>query len=295
MKKQIFSAIAIAGIAALALTGCVNNSTASDSEDPAGVTVAVDEAAAALLPADIADSGVLTIGVDATYPPNEFKDDEGNPIGWDIELADAVAAKLGLKTQYTVAAFANIIPSVDGGKLNMGVSSFTDNAERQQTVDFVDYYQAGILWASAAGNEVDPENACGLKVAVQATTYEDTDEVPAKSDACVAAGKAPITIVPFDTQDAATSAVTLGQVDAMSADSPVTAAAIAASGGKLQAAGSTFEVAPYGYVIKKGSPLVKAIQAALQSLMDDGTYMSILEKAGVADGAISTATINAGT
>lgn len=295
MKKQIFAAVAMVGIAALALTGCVNNATASDAEDPTGTTVAVDEAAAALLPADIADSGVLTIGVDATYPPNEFKDDEGNPVGWDIELADAVAAKLGLKTEYTVAAFANIIPSVDGGKLNMGVSSFTDNAERQQTVDFVDYYQAGILWASAAGNAVDPDNACGLRVAAQATTYEETDELPAKSDACVAAGKAPITIVPFDTQDAATSAVALGQVDAMSADSPVTAAAIAASDGKLQAAGTSFDVAPYGYVIKKGSKLVQAIQAALQSLMDDGTYMAILEKAGVAEGAISTATINAGT
>lgn len=295
MKKQLFAAVAIAGIAALALTGCVDNSAGSDAEDPSASAVSVDQAAADLVPADIADTGVLTIGVDATYPPNEYKDDEGNPIGWDIELADAVAAKLGLKTEYTVAAFANIIPSVEGGKLNMGVSSFTDNAERQKTVDFVDYYQAGILWASASGNNVDPDNACGLKVAVQATTYEDTDEVPAKSAACVAAGKPAITIVPFDTQDAATAAVTLGQVDAMSADSPVTAAAIAASKGKLQAAGSSFEVAPYGYVIAKGSKLVQAVQAAVQSLIDDGTYMKILEKAGVAEGAISKATINAGS
>ncbi len=295
MKKRILSAVAIAGIAALALTGCVDNSGGSATDDTSGAAVSVDQAAADLVPADIADTGVLTIGVDATYPPNEFKDDAGNPIGWDIELADAVAAKLGLKTEYTVSSFANIIPSVDGGKLNMGVSSFTDNAERQQTVDFVDYYQAGILWASAADKKVDPEDACGLKVAVQATTYQDTDEVPAKSAACVEAGKPAITIVPFDTQDAATAAVTLGQVDAMSADSPVTAAAIAASKGKLQAAGSSFEVAPYGYVIAKGSKLVEAVQAALQSLIDDGTYLKILNKAGVADGAITKATINAGS
>jgi polar amino acid transport system substrate-binding protein len=294
MNKRILTAVAIAGIAALTLTGCVDNSSGSGTADTAAA-VSVDKAAAALVPADIAKTGILAIGVDATYPPNEYKDDAGNPIGWDIELADAVAAKLGLKTEYTVSSFANIIPSVDGGKLNMGVSSFTDNAERQQTVDFVDYYQAGILWASAAGKTVDPENACGLKVAVQATTYQDTDEVPAKSAACVDAGKAPITIVPFDTQDAATAAVTLGQVDAMSADSPVTSAAIAASKGKLQAAGSSFEVAPYGYVIAKGSKLVQAIQAALQSLIDDGTYAKILDKAGVASGAITKATINAGS
>ena len=294
MNKRILTAVAIAGVAALALTGCVNNSSGSDTTDTTAA-ISVDQAAADLVPADIAETGILAIGTDPTYPPNEYKDDAGNPIGWDIELVDAVAAKLGLKTQYTVSSFANIIPSVEGGALNLGVSSFTDNAERQKSVDFVNYYQAGILWASAADNNVDPENACGLKVAVQATTYQDTDEVPAKSAACVEAGKPAITIVPFDTQDAATAAVTLGQVDAMSADSPVTAAAIAASKGKLQAAGSSFEVAPYGYVIAKGSKLVQAIQAAVQSLIDDGTYLKILEKAGVADGAITKATINAGS
>src|SRR5699024_6274616 len=136
--------------------------------------------------------------------------------------------------------------SVTGGKADIGMSSFTDTIERQEQVDFVNYYNAGIQWASAAGNEVDPENACGLKVAVQATTYEDTDEVPAKSEACVAAGKPEIEKVQFDTQDAATNAVALGQVDAMSADSPVTLYAIAQTDGKLQAAGETFDIAPYG-------------------------------------------------
>ena len=58
------------------------------------------------------------------------------------------------------------------------MSSFTDTVEREKQVDFVNYYTAGIQWASPKGNDVDPDNACGLKVAVQATTYEDTDEVP---------------------------------------------------------------------------------------------------------------------
>ena len=286
---------ALALAAALALTGCVNNSPddSSNKEDiSSGVTV--DKAAAALLPEDIAKAGVLTIGIDPTYPPNEYKDDAGNPIGWDVDLANAIAAKLGVKTDYQIASFSNIIPSIVGGKQNLGVSSFTDNAEREEQVDFVNYYQAGILWASAKGNDVDPDDACGLKVAVQSGTYQDTDELPAKSEACVTAGKKAIDIVKFDTQDAATNAVVLGQVDAMSADSPVTAAAIKATDGKLQAAGATFDVAPYGIVVAKGSPLAKAIQAALQSLIDDGTYLKILNNAGVADGAITKATINAG-
>lgn len=283
---------ALVAITVLALTGCVNNATTTGASTTAAA-VGVDSAAAAMLPDDVKASGVLSIGVDATYPPNEFKDADGNPIGWDIEIANAVAAKLGLKPVYQVAQFANIIPSVVGNKVNIGVSSFTDTVEREQQVDFVNYYEAGIMWASAAGKTVDPDNACGLKVAVQATTYEDTDEVPAKSDACVAAGKPPIEKMQFDTQDAATNAVALGQVDALSADSPVTMAAIANTDGKLQAAGVSFDVAPYGIAVSKTSGLVEAIQAALQSMVDDGSYMAILTNWGVTDGAVKAITINA--
>ena len=283
---------ALAAVTVLVLTGCVNNSTpATGGSTTASVTK--DDKAAALLPADIAATGKLVIGTDPTYAPNEFKDEAGAPIGWGIEIASAVAGKLGLKAEFQVAKFDNIIPSVTGGKADIGESSFTDTVEREKQVDFVNYYTAGIQWASAVGKDVDPDNACGLKVAVQATTYEDTDEVPAKSDACVAAGKEPINKLKFDTQDAATNAVVLGQADALSADSPVTLYAIEQTKGKLQVAGKTFDVAPYGIVVKKGSDLTKAVQAALQSMVDDGSYGEILTKWGVADGGIDTITINA--
>ncbi|HSP51877.1 MAG TPA: ABC transporter substrate-binding protein [Cryobacterium sp.] len=287
---------ALAAVTALLLTGCVDNST--DTTDGAATgssasEIAVDENAVAMLPAEVADSGKLVIGTDPTYAPNEFKDEAGEPIGWGIEIASAIAAKLGLTPEFQVAKFDNIIPSVTGGKADIGASSFTDTIERQEQVDFVNYYVAGIQWASAAGNDVDPDNACGLKVAVQATTYEDTEEVPAKSDACVAAGKPAIDKLKYDTQDQATNAVVLGQADALSADSPVTLYAIAQTEGKLQMAGETFDVAPYGIVVAKDSELAKAVQAALQSLVEDGTYGDILDEWGVADGAIDTITINA--
>jgi polar amino acid transport system substrate-binding protein len=287
---------ALAAVTALMLTGCVDNSTpatggATGSSSAAAVTK--DDAAAALLPDKVAKAGKLIVGTDPTYAPNEFKDEAGAPIGWGIEIASAIAAKLGLKAEFQVAKFDNIIPSVSGGKADIGESSFTDTVEREKKVDFVNYYTAGIQWASAAGKTVDPDNACSLKVAVQATTFEDTDEVPAKSDACVAAGKAPIEKLKYDTQDAATNAVVLGQADALSADSPVTLYAIAQTKGKLQAAGKTFDVAPYGIVVAKDGGLSKPVQAALQSMVDDGSYGKILDKWGVAGGGIDKITINA--
>ena len=283
---------ALAAIAVVLLSGCVDNSTpGTDTGSPRETTV--DEAAVALLPEEVASSGTLLVGTDPTYAPNEFKDEAGAPIGWGIELAEAIAAKLGLEPEFQVSKFDNIIPSVTGGKVNIGMSSFTDTVEREEQVDFVNYFTAGIQWASAAGNDIDPDDACGLKVAVQATTYEDTTEVPAKSEACVADGKPAIEKIQFDTQDAATNAVVLGQADAMSADSPVTLYAIAQTGDQLQLAGTTFDVAPYGVAVGKDSGLAEAVQAALQAMVDDGTYGDILDEWGVADGAIDEITINA--
>ena len=283
---------ALAAASALVLTGCVDNSNpdaAPPVDNEFGVTV--DETLAAEVPSDLA--GTLVIGMDNTYPPNEFKDDAGNPTGWGVDLSNAIAIKLGLTPEIAVSKFDNIIPSVAGGKYNLGVSSFTDTLEREKQVDFVNYYVAGVLWASQAGATVDPNNACGLKVAVQATTYEDTEELPAKNAACADAGKPAIEVLRYDTQQDATNAVILGKADAFSADSPVTLFAISQSDGKLAPAGETFDVAPYGIVVAKDSPLVPLVQKAVQALIDDGSYMKILDKWGVADGAVMTAEVNA--
>jgi polar amino acid transport system substrate-binding protein len=285
---------AVAAVAALALTGCVDNSTpSSSSTSSAAADVKKDDSLAAQLPQSVKDAGKLVVGMDNTYPPNEFKDDNGQPVGWEVDLANAIGAKLGVKTDFAIAKFDNIIPSITGGKDDYGMSSFTDTTEREQQVDFVNYYSAGILWASAKGKTVDPDNACGLKVAVQSTTYEDTDEVPAKSKKCTDEGKPAIQALRYDTQDDATNAVILGKADALSADSPVTLYAISKSDGKLQEAGKTFDEAPYGLPVKKGSELGPVLQKAVQALIDDGTYKKILDKWGVADGAVEKADFNA--
>ena len=284
---------ALAAAAVLALAGCTN--TESDGGGSGAVDgIQPDEAAVALLPADVADRGVLRMGTDAEYPPNEFKDDAGNPTGWGVELSEAIAAKLGLTPEWEILGFDSIIPRVQEGALDMGSSSFTDNLERQDSVDFVNYLNAGTMWAAAVGSDVDPDNACGLTVAVQATTVQDTDELPAKSQACIDAGEAPIEVLSFDGQPEATQAVVDGRADAFSADLPVTIDAVNTLSDQLQTVGDVFDAAPYGFVTQKGSDMTKAVQAALQSLMDDGTYMDILTAAGFESGAISEATINAG-
>ncbi|MDO5754465.1 ABC transporter substrate-binding protein [Arthrobacter sp.] len=287
---------ALTAAAALMLTGCVDNSATapggSESASADAVVVKKDDAIAASLPAKIKEAGVLNVGMANNYPPNEFKDANGQPAGWSVDLTNALGQVMGLKVNFDIGTFDNILPAINGGKDDMGMSSFTDTLEREKQVDFVNYYLAGIQWAAPVGKTVDPDNACGLKVAVQATTYEDTHEVPAKSKACTDAGKAAITIFKFDTQDQATNALVIGQVDAMSADSPVTLYAISKTDKKLQTAGDAFEVAPYGMPVAKDSEFTPVLQKALQALIDDGSYGKILSKWGVESGGVKSATIN---
>jgi polar amino acid transport system substrate-binding protein len=285
-------AVVFAAAGALTLSGCVNNSDNSgpSTSTPAAAAEKV-ESIANTVPEKIKASGKLIVGVNLPYTPNEFREN-GVLKGFDVDLMNAVAGTLGLKPDYRESSFEQIIPSIETGTYDVGMSSFTDTKEREKTVDFVTYFSAGIQWAQKAGGNIDPNNACGKKVAVQATTTEETDELPAKSKACTDAGKPAIDIVKFDGQDAATNAVVVGQADAMSADSPVTLYAIKKSDGKLVTAGESFQAAPYGWPIKKDSALGQSLLQALQHLIDTGAYKTIATNWGVETGMIDKPVIN---
>ena len=276
----------------LVLVGCVNNTESTGPSSTAATAAKKVDEIAALVPDKIKSSGKLVVGTNPPYAPNEFKDPSGKIVGFDVDLMNAIAATLGLTADYRESDFDKIIPSIQGGTYDVGMSSFTDTKEREKSVDFVDYFNAGTQWAQRPGAPIDPNNACGLKVAVQSTTNQETVELPKKSNDCVKAGKAPISIVKFDQQDAATNAVVLGQADAMSADSPVTAWAIKQSSGKLVAAGAIFDSAPYGWPVPKGSPLGPALLKALQHLMQTGDYKAIAANWGADAGVIQTPVIN---
>nr|WP_226436794.1 ABC transporter substrate-binding protein [Rhodococcus yananensis] len=276
------------------MTGCVVN---TESTVPPGDRVRAErvDAIAEQLPPAIAESGRLRVGSNVPYAPNEFKADDGAIVGFAVELVEAVGDVLGVDAVFEEADFDRIIPAVQAGTLDLGSSSFTDTLEREQSVDFVTYFSAGIQWAQRVGEPIDPNDACGLRVAVQTTTIEDIEEVPAKSRACIDAGRPPIDKVKYDSQDEAANALILGRVDALSADSPVTAYVIERSEGRLEPAGEVFDAAPYGFVVAKGAPLGPVVQQAVQHLIDTGLYARIVDRWGLDEGSITTSQINAAT
>jgi polar amino acid transport system substrate-binding protein len=279
---------------ALALSACGDSDDSGDTGGTATNT-SVDSKLAAMVPDAIKSDGKISIGTDASYPPNESVDPASQKIvGWDIDLFNAVAAKLGLKTEYHNAGFDTIIPGVQSGKYEIGVSSFTDNKEREQAVDFVTYYSAGTAWAALTGNPkgVNPDDACGKNIGVQQGTVQ-VDDLTARSKKCTDAGKPAIKQVVRKQQTEVNNDLVAGKVDAMAADSPIVGGAVKKTG-KLEIIGEVYDTAPYGYALGKNSGQFKdAVLGALQALIADGTYKKILTENGVESGAITEPAINA--
>jgi polar amino acid transport system substrate-binding protein len=158
----------------------------------------------------------------------------------------------------------------------------------------VSYFSAGTQWATQKGNPkgIQPDTACGHRIAVQRATIQ-VDDLAARSKKCKDAGKPGIKVDQYRGQDEATAAVVSGKDEAELADSPVIAYAVKQTQGQLELLGDIYDSAPYGYVLKQGSTqFAQAIQQALTSLIQDGTYKQVLEKWGVAQGAIDNPQVN---
>jgi polar amino acid transport system substrate-binding protein len=246
-----------------------------------------DDALAGQVDAKISADGKLVVGTDPSYEPNQFKQG-GKIVGWDVDLGTAIAKKLGLTAEFQESKFDAILPAL-GARYEIGMSSFTDNVEREKVVDFVTYYSAGTQWASKDA-AFDPANPCGKKVAVQTGTVQDTADLPARQKKCAGS---PMQIQRYDGQDEATNAVVLGRADAVLADSPVMAGAVKKVGQGMTLVGDVYDAAPYGIAIPKTAGTTKeAILGAMKALIADGTYTKILEKWGVQTGAIKDPVIN---
>ena len=277
---------------ALLLTSCGKDS----DNKTAAPKASADSALTGLVPAQVKSDGKLVFGTDASYPPNEYTDVDGRTVvGWEVDLGKALAEKLGLKAEFQNSKFDTIIAGVQSGKYEIGLSSFTDNKDREKAVDFVTYYSAGTSWAALKGNPkgVNPDDACGKKIGVQTGTVQQTDDIPARQKKCKTAGKTAIEVVPRTQQTEVNTDLVSGKTDAMLADSPIVGYAIKQTGDKLEILGQTYGTAPYGLAIGQNSGQLKdAVLGALKALIADGTYKSILEKVGAQDGAITDPKIN---
>jgi len=296
--RRAYAVGSLAIAALLAMAGCANSEEGGSQPtgSPTGAAdpnaVPKDDALAAKVPDKINSDGKLVFGTDPTYEPSEFKDANGKIVGFDVDLGTAIARKLGMAAEFQESKFDAILPAL-GTRYELGMSSFTDNKEREKAVDFVTYFSAGTAWASK-DKSFNPDDACGKKIAVQTGTVQDTDDLPGRQQKCKTAGKPQMQVQRYDDQAEATQAVVLDKAEAVLADSPVMAGAVKKTGGELSLVGEIYDAAPYGIAIPKDDGTLKdGILGAVKALIADGTYKAILDRWGVSTGAITDPAINA--
>ncbi|MDN6555072.1 MAG: ABC transporter substrate-binding protein [Acidipropionibacterium acidipropionici] len=303
-RSTIRTLAALALASALALSGCTDASQSSAGGASAAASAAsndslisslkTDDTIAAMVPADLKSKGTLTVGSDASYAPAEYVDADGSTIvGYDVDYAEAMAKLMGVKVKFVNASFDSLIPAV-GTKYDMSISSFTITSEREKQINLTSYFTAGMAKAVQKGNpkKVPADSLCGFKVAVETGTSEEAD-ANEQSKKCVADGKKAVDVLSYKAQTDATTNVAGGKADVSYADSMIINYSIKQTGGKLQPIGKVTDAEPFGVATAKDDKgLSKAVQAATQKLIDDGTMKKILTTWGNQDGMITKSEIN---
>jgi polar amino acid transport system substrate-binding protein len=275
----------------IVLTAACGGSSSGGKSETLTPQSSVDSAAAAKLPAGIKSAGVVKVATDASYPPDEFFASDNKTIqGLDVDLGNAIGAVLGVKFEFANVGFDSIIPSL-GNRFDLGMSSFTDNKDREKTVDMVDYANVGTNFLVPSDSSLDPSSTadlCGKSAAVEKGTVQ-LDYLQAQAKKCK------LTILPFPDENQANLALKSGRADVVLADVPVNVYTAQQSDGAFKVVGGSVLPAPYGIAVPKDAAhkgLAEAVLAALDVLDKNGTYDRIFEKWAMAPTGISTFTLN---
>ena len=285
-------------------SGTAGSGTSGSSADAAGTGAAgtavqggVVQSAADLVPSAIRDRGTLVVATGEGYPPFEFfAEDNTTLTGVDPELITAVAGALGLQPDIQILKFDGIIPGLQGGRYDVAAAAMGVTAERNEVVDFVTYFEGGSSIMTQAGNPLglNLDNLCGHTIAAQKGTIYADNYLPKFNADCVAKGQPEIIVDIYP--DAAQTNLAVGnkRADATVSDFGPLAYVAQQAEGQFFVLDASYDPAPYGLALPNGSELAPAVQAALQSLIDDGTYAQILEKWDVSTGAITDSEISRG-
>jgi His/Glu/Gln/Arg/opine family amino acid ABC transporter permease subunit len=259
-------AMSLAMVLTVFVTGCSSSSSSSKSTSKK-----------ASEKIELVHKGKLTVASDLANPPFDYMEGTTKK-GFEVELMDALAKKLGLTVNYlNPMKFDSIIPTVkQGGKADVGASNFTITADRKKEIDFTDAYidsNQGIVTskatASSVGSDVNVLNKSGVTVAVQSGTTGESwveENLPNAK------------VVALDDPISALSGVSTGLYNAAVADLPVMQYEVKNSYTSLSVAKEIATGEQYGIVVSKDNPaLTKALNKALKQLRKDGT-LSTLEK-----------------
>jgi polar amino acid transport system substrate-binding protein len=285
MKTLRFGAIGV--IVALALSACGSGAA---TEKAASGNALYDA-----LPRSVQDAGTLKIGGSATVAPYLSK--EGTAfVGLEKDLIDALGQTLGVKVELLDIGFAGLVPALQSRKIDVAMSDFTDTAERQQAVTFVDYTKSFSVVLAQAGNPKNlktVDDLCGTTVAstVGTTSEKLADQQKAK---CEEAGRPSVNVLRLENSPTTKLQVQSGRAAALMIDYVI--GQHIAGQGQGAVIGEPFYLQYHGAAVRKDNEKLRdALVAAFTKMMADGTYTKILAKWKVDKLAMDKPLVNAAT
>lgn len=220
---------------------------------------------------DKSDSSTLVMGTNASFPPYEFVDDDGNIAGIDAEIAQAIADKLGMKLEIKDMEFDSLIPAVKGNSIDVVLAGMTVTDERKQSVDFSDSYSTGVqVVIVKEGSDIKSvDDLEGKKIGVQAGTTGDTyctDDFGAEN------------VKQYQNGSLAVAALANGQVDCVVIDNEPAKNYVAANAG-LKILDTEYVTEDYAIAVSKDNKdLLNKINKALAELKEEGKVDEIVGK-----------------
>ena len=280
MKK--LTALLLGTAMVLSLAACGGSASTASSEPASSEAASSEETSeaasseAASESADAAElttvtAGKLTMSTNAAFPPYEMTADDGSFEGIDIEVAAAIADKLGLELQVDDMDFDAALLAAQNGKSDMVMAGVTVTDERQKVMDFSDTYAEGIqsVIVPEDSDIASVDDLAGKTIGTQRGTtgyIYCTDDFGEDS------------VVAYDNGLTAVQALNNGQVDAVVIDTAPAKEFVAANTG-LKILDTAYAQEDYAIGVAKGNTaLLDAINGALEELQADGTLQSIVDK-----------------
>ena len=276
MKK--LSAMLMAGAMMMSLAAC-GSSASSASSEAVSSEVASSEVASSAASSEAASAaelttvtpGKLTMSTNAAFPPYESTDDNGNFVGIDIDVATAIAEKLGLELQVDDMDFDAALLAAQNGKSDLVMAGVTVTEDRQLVMDFSDSYATGIqsIIVKEDSDVATPDDLADKMIGTQRGT---TGYIYCSDDF----GDEHVT--PYDDGLTAVQALVNGQVDAVVIDNAPAKEFVAANPG-LKILDTAYAEEDYAIGVAKGNTaMLDAINGALEELKNDGTLQAIIDK-----------------
>lgn len=258
--------------------------TAAQTTDPAS-----------LVPAAMRQAGVLRVAGDASFPPFYYLDADSQYRGFDIDVTTNIASILKLKPEYTNIATDGLIAGLQAHRFDIGVSALIDTPVREKILDFVEYYRAFSSLLVRKGNPdgITPTTICGKPVAVGKGTAAAVTELPYLSNQCVTGGKPEIKAMVYPTYPAGVLAISDGRVPAGLTLLPINRWIEDHSNGGLVDGGVLPGSLMIGLGVPKGEDqFEQALVAAVDQLIQNGTYRKLLMKWNILQQPLEKSSIN---